>query len=446
MADSIVAAVLLDLALIVLAARGARAFARRIGQPAVVGEITAGVLLGPTLLGALPGDPSHRLFPLDARPYLALVGQLGLVLFMFQVGLDLNLRPLSRARAVVSVAAGSVILPFAVGALPLASLLWSHYSPAGVPRVPFALFIGVALSITAFPVLARILLERGAERTHLGTLTLAAAAVNDLAGWLILTVVLAMLGTGDSPGVGTALGGTVAFVLVVFGILRRQILWRVHRKFLTSRRLTDGTLAVTLAIVLIGAWVTGATGTHVIFGAFLLGMAWPRADHKRFAREVRRRINPITQLVLLPTFFVLPGFSVNLERLDLHDLGILTLVLVCAIGSKTAGAATGATTAGFAWRDSMAIGTLMNTRGLMELIVLNIGLSRGVLPPDLYTLLVVMAIVTTVMTMPVLRWMGPASGDLAARDDRPSPDSGAPDAQHVHPNTATQSGNSLLSS
>lgn len=413
MGDAVVAAVLFDLAAIVLAARAARAVATKIGQPAVVGELIAGIVLGPSLLGALPGDLSRHLFPLAARPYLALIGQLGLVLFMFQVGLDLNLRRLSRARAVVSVATGSVIVPFAIGMLPLGSLLWNHYTPAAVSKISFTLFIGVALSITAFPVLARILIERGIGHTEVGTLTLAAAAVNDLAGWLILAVVLTVSSSAHSPGLGTTVCATMAFVLVVLGFARRQILWRVHRQFLASGRLTDGTLAVAVSIVLIGAWVTGATGTHAIFGAFLIGMAWPRAESERFAREVERRIDPITQLVLLPTFFVLPGFSVHLERLSLHGVGVLALILVCAIGGKAIGAATGARAAGFGWRNSLAVGALMNTRGLMELIVLNIGLSTGMLRPDLYTLLIVMAIVTTLMTMPVLRLLRATPG---ARD------------------------------
>jgi K+:H+ antiporter len=239
--------------------------------------------------------------------------------------------------------------------------------------------------------------------------------VNDLAGWLILAAVLAVLSLGHGPGVETTLGGTAAFVLAMFGLVRRQLLWRVHRRFLGSRRLADGTLALVLATVLGGAWLTGATGTHLIFGAFLVGLAWPRADHRHFTREIQRRLNPITQVVLLPTFFVLPGFSVHLERLDFRGFGILVLILVCAIGSKVAGAATGARAAGFPWRDSVAIGTLMNTRGLMELIVLNIGLSSGVLPSDLYTLLVLMAIVTTVLTTPALRRIGTVSAAAVAR-------------------------------
>ena len=403
MSDALVATVLLDLAIVVVAARAAGALARRVGQPAVIGEIAAGIVLGPSLLGALPGDPSAFLFPPDARPYLALAGQLGLVLFMFQVGLDLDRQPLKRARTVTAIAVGSVTVPFAAGALLLAPVLWSRYAPAGFDRLTFALFIGTVLAITAFPVLARILRERSLDGTRLGSLALAAAAVNDFAGWLILAAVLATLSAEQSLPVGAALAGTAAFVVVLLTVVRPRILRPLQQRFVRVGELTGGVLAAAIGVVLAAAAASGATGTHVLFGAFLVGAAWPSTQRDRFAAAVRRRLDPVVRVVLMPAFFVLPGFSMDLGRIDGDGLGAFGLILLAAIAGKGIGAIAGARVGRLGWRDSLAIGTLMNARGLMELVVLNVGLSVGVLEPELYTLLVLMTVVTTVMADPLLR-------------------------------------------
>jgi Kef-type K+ transport system membrane component KefB len=403
MSESLVATVLLDLAIIVVVARLAAIVAGRLGQPAVIGELAAGIALGPSLLGALPGDPSTLLFPHDARPFLALVGQLGLVLFMFQIGLELDRRLLKGAKVVTTIAAGSVAVPFVAGTLLLAPVLWSAYRPPGADRVAFALFVGTVLAITAFPVLARILRERRLDGTRLGALALGAAAVNDLAGWLVLAAVLGAVSAGQGVGVGVTLVGTAAFAVLLVTVVRPRLLLPLGR-----REPSGGTLAATLALVLAAAATSGALGTHTIFGAFLIGIAWPAQGRERFAKALAVRLEPVVRLVLMPVFFVLPGFATDIGGIGAGGAAMLCVILLAAIGSKAAGATAGARVAGLGWRDSAAIGTLMNARGLMELVVLNLGLAAGVLQPELYTLLVLMTVITTVMTDPLVRRLLPA--------------------------------------
>jgi Kef-type K+ transport system membrane component KefB len=427
MPQHLVATVLADIALIVLVARLLGALMERIGQPSVVGEILAGVVLGPTLLGAIPGDPSAFLFPADARPYLSVLGQVGLVLFMFVVGLELDLGLLRRRRAVVAAGTGSVVLPFALGLL-LAPLLWDRYHPAaGVSATAFALFSGVALAITAFPVLARILMDRGLIATELGALGLACAAFNDLVGWVVLAVVLAVVSSGGAGGVALAIGGTAGLAAVLLAVVRPFVLPELARRRIRAGRLTPELLAAGLVLMFAAAWATERAGTHLIFGAFLVGAVWPRDAGAPVGEEIRAQVEPLTRRLLLPLFFAVPGFSVNLRAIDADGLGLLALILVAAIGGKLLGATLGARAGGLAWRSAGTLGTLMNTRGLTELIVLNIGLASGVLTPELYTLLVVMAVVTTMMTGPILGRLRPSGQvELAgAAAGRREPEEGA---------------------
>ena len=300
-------AVVLDVAIIVVAVRVAGAAAGRIGQPRVIAEIITGVALGPTLLGALPGDPSAALFPEAARSALEAIGRLGLVLFMFLVGLDFNARSIPRGRVVALTGAGSALVPFVAG-LVIAPLLFSaHPPPAGTGLVPFALFVGVALSITAFPVLARILIERGIDRSPLGALTMAAAAFNDVLGWCLLAVVLAIVAAASPWSGPLAVVGTAALGLGLLRVGRPLLARALHRG--------GATIPAALAIggTLACAAITEQLGTHVIFGAFLFGVAWPRDDAGRPLTAVSATLRPVTATLLLPVFFAIPGLSMNLR-------------------------------------------------------------------------------------------------------------------------------------
>jgi Kef-type K+ transport system membrane component KefB len=374
----------LDLAVVLLAARLGGAALRRLGQPAVIGEILAGVALGPSLIDAT------QLFSAGARPAIATLGQAGLVLFMFLVGLELDLSKIPRASAMLVVGAGSALLPFVAG-LALAPLLYAAYPPDGFGRLGFSLFMGVALAITAFPVLARILEERRLHHTPLGVVALGAAAINDLLAWCLLAGVLALVGAGTAWRAVLALGGTAAFACA---------LWRLVPALVGRLRRRGAIVIAAAAGALTCAWVTEHLGTHVIFGAFLLGVVWPRGEGARVLNGVLR---PLGDRLLLPFFFVAPGLALHAEQLGRGSVGYFGLILAAAAGAKLVGATVAGRLAGFDARAALMVGALMNTRGLMELIVLNVGLQLGLLDGALYTLLVAMAIVTTVMTDPLLR-------------------------------------------
>ena len=415
-AAEIAALVFLDLAVIVLLARVAGGALRRLRQPAVIGEILAGILLGPTLLGALPGDLPAELFPPDVRPYLRVLGDLGLILFMFMVGLQLDLRLVRRLERAAAISASSVVVPFLLGLLLAGGLHDSHGIVAGtkVDFAPFALFIAAAMSITAFPVLARILQERGMYRTNLGALVLACAAIDDVLGWCVLAVALAALGDGGSWGPPEIVASTALFSVLMVAVVRPLLLTRLAAWYRRAGALTPGLLAVIVAAIAVSSWATHAIGIHFIFGAFLLGAIFPREHSRDFFESFATPLEPFVVVLLLPVFFVLPGLTVNLRELGLDELGELAVILLAACGGKLLGGAGMARLQGFGWREAGAIGALMNTRGLMELVVLNVGFTAGVLDRELFALMVVMALVTTVMTEPLLRVIYPDR--LVARD------------------------------
>jgi Kef-type K+ transport system membrane component KefB len=394
-----------DAALILVAARAAGAAAARLGQPRVIGEIAVGLALGPTLLG----DASAVVFPESARAGLAAIGELGLILFMFLVGLDFDGRAMARGRIVALTGLGSALVPFAAGVALAPVLFASHPPPAGVGELPFALFFGVALSITAFPVLARILIDRGLDRTPLGSLTMGAAAFNDLLGWCLLAVVLAVVSAAGPWRGPVAVAGTVLLGVTLMTAGPRVIGWLLDRA---------PAAAVAICGAVACAGLTDLAGTHVIFGAFLFGVAWPR---ERAPAEIRTATR-----LLLPIFFALPGLAMDLRALDAGGLGALVLILAVAIAAKVAGAAGGGWLGGLRPASALAVGALMNTRGLMELIVLNLGFDLGVLDGRLYAILVVMAITTTVMTDPVLRVLRPATALRLRRQAAPATKSAPP--------------------
>jgi K+:H+ antiporter len=418
--EETVARLMLAMAVVIVAARLAGIAVARLGQPRVMGEVTAGILLGPTLLGrAAPGVEMY-LFPPEIIPLLAAAANIGLAFYMFLVGLELDPRLLKgRVRQAAIVSNVSVLVPMIVGGL-LAAGLYSTFAPPGVPFIPFALFIGVSMSVTAFPVLARILVERGMLQRPIGALALAAAAVDDVSAWLLLALATAAataaagmnacaegaVCTPTDPilGVVRVLGLVVLFV-VFMGLVVRRLLVRVSGAFDSAGRLPLAWVGAIFVGVLLATSAAGLIGVAPIFGAFVFGLVMPRGE--AIARDVARRLEDFVAIVLLPLFFVVAGLRANIGLIQ-GGLILLTIgIIAVAIVGKLFAAAGAARLTGMSWRESAAVGTLMNTRGLTELIVLTVGLSYGVIGEDLFTMLVIMALVTTFMTAPLLRIIDP---------------------------------------
>lgn len=404
------ARLLLVLVVIMVWARLLGAIARRLGQPAVIGEILAGILLGPTLFG---GAVTGALFPADVRPTLATLASIGVSVFMFLVGMHLDhglLRGQGRIATTVSLSA--IALPFGLGVLLALYLVGSH--PTG-NRLAFVLFLGTAMSITAFPVLARILTDKGLIDTPIGGLALASAAVGDVLAWSLLAVVAALVDGSGHPWRVLLVVPFAALMLKVVGPLLNR---------LATRRPTAGWwagLGVLIAVaagLLVSAYATAWMGLHAIFGAFLLGVVMPREGAAALRERALPWIERISSLVLLPVFFVVAGIKVDLSTTDATELGELGLILLVAIGGKCVGAYAGARVNGVRTRHSAVLAILLNTRGLTELIVLAVGLQLGVLDRSLYSLMVVMALVTTAMAGVLLRFVYPPERvrqDAAAR-------------------------------
>ena len=408
--DEVSAWVFIDIAVIVVVARAMGALFRRLHQPAVVGEIVAGILLGPSVLGAFPGDLPGRLFPPEqVRPALNVVAQLGLIIFMFVVGLELDtklIRGKERTAAVISVS--SIVLPFSLGAILALGLYKSHSHVSGdvVDRLPFALFIGASMSVTAFPVLARILLERRMNRTRIGVLALACAAVDDIIAWSLLAVVLAVVQSKGAWGMPLILLESLVFVAFMFGVVK-PALEILKTWYARAGQLTPNILAVVVVGFLVSAFVTSKIGIHSIFGAFVFGVVMPREQAAELSRDILERLEQISVLLLLPVFFVITGLNVNVRGLGADAFTQLPLILLVACVGKFVGAAAAARLQRVNLRQSAAIGILMNTRGLTELVILNVGREFGVLDDQLFTMLVVMAVFTTIITEPALRLIYP---------------------------------------
>jgi K+:H+ antiporter len=410
----------LELAVILVVCQLVRAAFHRIGQSAAVGEMVAGVLMGPSLLGLLVPDVEAYLFPTQAMPILFAVAQVGLVLYMFLVGVEFDVGLMQkRVRSAAAVSAAGILVPFALGAaIALAALGGTlPFFTAGVTPLQAILYFGAAMSITAFPMLARIVEEQGITKTALGTLVLAAGSLDDTAAWCLLAIALASLGSGARYAV-LAIGGGVVFALLVLGPLRRALAPLGER--VRAEGMSAGLFARVLVLVMAAAWLTDAIRIYAVFGAFLTGVAMPRG---RFADELKARIGPLTTGFLVPLFFVLSGLNTRIGLLStpallLAGLGILAAACLGKFGACWAAARL----AGLDARDSLAVGALMNARGLMELIILNIGLERGIIQPALFTIMVLMAIVTTLMATPLFvtvyrRAETPRDALVAARVD-----------------------------
>jgi Kef-type K+ transport system membrane component KefB len=410
------ALILLQLVVVLSVARLAGRAAGAVGQPRVIGEMIAGLALGPSLLGWIRPDWMQALFPADRMAPLSTLSNIGVVLFMFVVGLHLDEGLLKRrAGAALAVSQTSILVPFALGAA-LAPWLHSRFAGTGVALLPFTLFFGAAMSITAFPVLARILHERRLTNTPAGSVAIASAAVDDVTAWCLLAVVVAFA-RGSVAGRRFALlfAGSAAYVLFMLFVLRPALRRWQGRRLRTRAAGAEGGLqaaqeeraaasaeAIGAAVLLaIGSGlVTEWLGIHALFGAFLAGAIVPREGG--LARDLAGRLEGMVTTVLLPLFFAFTGLRTEIGLVSGSLWGVAAAILVAAMAGKLGGAAAAARVGGMAWRDALAVGVLMNTRGLMELVILTIGLDIGVITPTLFTMMVLMALVTTVMTAPLL--------------------------------------------
>lgn len=391
---------LLQIVVIMIFARLFGIAFQRLGQPSVVGEIIAGIALGPSLLGSLWPACHSFIFPADSLKTLQFLSQIGLAFFMFIVGLEFEPAKLRRRTdAALAISHAGIVVPFCLGVF-LSYFIFRSFAPAGVDFRSFSLFLGIAMSITAFPVLARIIRERGMTHTPLGTLVITCAAIDDVSAWCILATVIALVKAGGVAssivplGLAAAFGGLMLFVI-------RPWLHRFGERLKPDEHLGRNALAIALFVLLVSAYIAEVIGIHALFGAFLAGVIMPRHEH--LLDELRQKIEDVSVVLLLPIFFAFTGVRTRIGLLDSLELWIVCVIVIAvAVAGKFAGTALTARFTGQTWRDSLAVGALMNTRGLMELVVLNIGYDLGILSQTLFAIMVLMALSTTLMTGPLL--------------------------------------------
>ncbi|BEV72940.1 MULTISPECIES: cation:proton antiporter [unclassified Paludibacterium] len=393
---------------------------RAIGQPPVIGEMLAGILLGKSVFAQLWPQGFHFVFPESAMPQLYFFSQIGLIFFMFVVGLDLRLSSLrQRAGTAIVVSHASILLPFLLGTL-LSFWLYRDYGPRHVAFSSFALFIGIAMSITAFPVLARIIHDKGLSGTPVGTLSVACAAVDDVTAWCLLAGVLGIVKAGSLHHAVIVLLASTLYVVLMIKLIRplaHRLLWPATQ----SGTFTSAQLAFVFCVGLGSALLAEVIGIHALFGAFLAGVIMPH--ELTFQTSLSAKIEDLTAVVLLPIFFAYTGIRAEIGLLDSWHAWLVCggIILVATVG-KVLGAALAAHWTGVRWRQSWALGVLMNTRGLMELVVLNIGYDIGILTPTIFAMMVVMALVTTFMTCPLLGLLLPTLQPKTAMRYNPAPE------------------------
>ncbi|MFV0391809.1 MAG: cation:proton antiporter [Paludibacteraceae bacterium] len=397
------AMILLQIIAIFIVSRIFGALFTKIKQPSVIGEILAGIVLGPSLLGAVSPDVYNFLFSPESLDSLYIISQIGLILFMFTIGIDLNLSELKeKFKSTFIISQSSIIVPFILG-MGLAYAIYVDFSPPNSNFTSFSLFIGISMSITAFPVLARIVQEKGLSKTHLGTISIGSAAINDVTAWVLLVAVIAIAQTGSlTSSIYTLLFTLLYIVLMLFVV--RPFIKRIGDVYQNEELMNKSIFGFFILILIISAYTTQLLGIHALFGAFMAGLIMPPLP--KFRKLMIDKIEDLSVSLLLPLFFVYTGLKTEIGLLNTPSLWILTLVfVVIAIAGKLGGSAIAARAVGESWRDSLSLGVLMNTRGLMELIVLNIGLEMGILPPVVFVILVIMALVTTFMTTPMLHFI-----------------------------------------
>jgi Kef-type K+ transport system membrane component KefB len=400
------AGLLIQILVILVFSRICAFLLKGLGQPQVIGEMIAGILLGKSVFALIWPEGFSYIFPSSAMPRLYFFSQIGLIFFMFVVGLDLRVSNLkNRAGTAILVSHVSILLPFLLGAL-LSLSLYPKYAPTHVAFSSFALFMGIAMSITAFPVLARIIQEKHLTGTALGSMAIACAAVDDVTAWCLLAAVLGVVKAGNVSSALAVLTVAIMFVLFMLKVMRPLAL-KVLRSARIAGNFNSGQLAFIFCVGLGSALVSDVIGIHALFGAFLAGVIMPR--EVAFRTSLSEKIEDLTAVVLLPIFFAYTGIRVQISLLNSWDAWLVCgEIIVVATMGKLLGATFAARFTGMNWRTSWALGILMNTRGLMELVVLNIGYDIGILSPEIFAMMVVMAVVTTFMTGPVLSRILPA--------------------------------------
>lgn len=391
--------ILLQLIVILLVVQAFGYLCSFIGQPRVIGEILAGLALGPTLLGAILPRVEATVFPSSVLPTLQTLGDIGLVLYMFSLGTHIDTNTMLRqSRKATVVSLSGILLPVVMGGI-FAFFLYPEFAGPKANLVSFMLLVGTAMAITAFPVLARLLAERHMLRTSIGTLALTCAAIDDVIGWCLLALVIALINAAGLGSVAITIGLLALFVGVMLGVVR-PLLLLADRKIQSKPVL----MAITVILLLLSAYVTNAMGIHPVFGAFMMGIVLPRRT--AFIEQVHS-IDSVNNLLFLPIYFVYNGLRTHIGLINSPVLWLICgLVLVVACLSKILGGALSLKVLGESWKESFALGTLMNTRGLVELIVLNIGLDLGVISPTFFAMLVIMAVVTTMMAPLLLPLLG----------------------------------------
>ncbi|MGK5093425.1 cation:proton antiporter [Deltaproteobacteria bacterium TL4] len=391
---------ILQILTIILTARLLGWLMSKIRQPAVMGEIIAGIVLGPSLIGFFFPEFSTFLFPKASLLNLQFLSQIGLILFMFIVGMELDLSVLKQnSHVAVIVSHASIIFPYFLGVV-LAYFLYPSFAPVNVPFSAFALFMGITMSITAFPVLARIIQERNMAKSALGTMAITCAAVDDITAWCLLAVVIAIIKAGAMTGALVTILLAIGYVLFMI-YAGKPLLNHVASRYFTRETINKPVVALILLILLFSAYLTEIIGIHALFGAFVAGIIIP--PNLEFRQVLAEKIEDISLVLLLPLFFAFSGLRTQISLLNTpHLWGICLLIIVLAVIGKFLGSAIAAKLVGQSWKDSLMIGTLMNTRGLVELVILNIGYDLGVLSPEIFTMMVLMALVTTFMTGPLL--------------------------------------------
>ena len=373
---------------------------KKIGQPSVIGEIIAGIFLGPSLLGMYFPEFSHILFPKESLGNLQFLSQIGLILFMFVIGMELDLKVLkNKANDAVVISHASIVFPFALG-ISLAYFIYNKFAPQGTEFLSFSLFMGIAMSITAFPVLARIVQERGMHKTRLGSIVITCAAADDITAWCLLAAVIAIVKAGSFISSLYVIGLAAIYVLAML-FLVKPFLKRIGDLYSNNGSLSKPVVAIFFLTLIISSYATEVIGIHALFGAFMMGAIMP--DITKFRNIFIEKVEDVSVILLLPLFFVFTGLRTEIGLInDPYLLKVTSLIILVAVVGKFVGSAIAAKFVGQNWQESLTIGALMNTRGLMELVVLNIGFDLGVLTSEVFTMMVIMALVTTFMTGPAL--------------------------------------------
>lgn len=401
---------------IVVVSRGIALVTRRLDQPLVVAEMIGGIVLGPSLLGWAAPGVSAVLFPADSLGMLRLFSHFGLVLFMFLIGLELDPAHVRRNnRASIAIAQSGIVLPFVLGGT-LALWMYPEFCSVTTSKVAFVLFAGSAMSVTAFPVLARILTERDILNTRIGAVAITCAAIDDVTAWCLLAFTIGVARHGGMTNAMFTMCAALGYVGLMIGIVR-PLLSRFSRQVSDSGVIPQHVMALLIVLLLLSSWTTELIGIHGLFGSFLFGVVLPR--DRGFAQALVRRLEDLVVVVLLPLFFASSGLNTRIGLLTSgHDWAVCGLIVVVACAGKLGGCAIAARVTGFAWREAGTLGVLMNTRGLMELIVLNIGLELGVISPAVFSMMVIMALVTTCAAAPLLRIVA-ARVLVPSRESRP---------------------------